>query len=139
MHHWDHPAADPDPLPPWLPTEPDPAPEPETISAIELANHFQKSLAWVNTLMNRREILKLGIHYRARRPGEPKGYKYSRDVTIAAIAESRQRAPRRERALEQLADQVLAGLGDGGYPQARLTVMPPVWIITMRYVFWPRN
>ncbi|MFM7513205.1 MAG: hypothetical protein ACKO3F_07545 [Cyanobium sp.] len=94
----------------WLPTEPGPAPEPETISAIELADHFQKSLAWVNTLMNRRQILKLSIHYRARRPGESKGYKYFRDVTFAVIAESRQRPPRCGRALEQLADQVLAEL-----------------------------
>ena len=34
--------------------------------------------------------------------------------------------------------QVPAG-GVRWLPQAGLTVMPPVWIITMGYVHWPRN
>lgn len=106
------------------------APEPATLSALELASWWGLSVSWVHSL-HRRGVLELGKHYRKHQRGEPKGNRYHADPTHQAIAAATGRPipatplqtlqecrqPRRQRRV--LAEQVLASLqaapdGDGG-------------------------
>jgi hypothetical protein len=52
-----------------------PAPEPETLTAVQLAAWWGMSLPWTHSL-HRRGVVEAGVHFRRHQPGERKGNRY---------------------------------------------------------------
>jgi hypothetical protein len=102
------------------------APEPETLSTVELGSWWGMSVPWVHSL-HRRGVVRAGVHYRKHQPGEPKGNRYFPGPTHQAISDATGRPippaplqtvdeclqPRMKRKV--LAEQVLAELQGGGH------------------------
>jgi hypothetical protein len=82
--------------------------DPNLLTVAEVAGAVGMSASWVHKQLRLKQLLE-GVHYRRRQPGEPRGFMFHREATMATLQEL---LP----AKRQLAEQVLAelqGAGDG--------------------------